>query len=163
MTGFRDALGHSIEATRRAARDALQVFGEPGSGDEWALAALPPALADQQRDEVKRGFFQLLLVLADAVSELPGAPPAQRAHEALGIVNRAEGLLSRPTKAYRLRRADFLERNGDLAAAARERAETERLAPSDAFDFFLLGRRVDETVGLAQGDQATRRGHSRAT
>ena len=98
MSGFRDALGHSIEATRRAARDALQVFGESGSGDEWVLAALPAALSDEQRDEVKRDFFQLLLVLADAVSELPGAPPAQRAQEALRYRQSGPGI------AFRVRR-----------------------------------------------------------
>ena len=137
---FGDGLGHSVEATCRAARDALRVFGEPGGGDEWTLRPLPKALAEHDRTEVKDGFYQLLLILADAISLSPGATPAQRAGEAIRVVDRAAGLLSQPTKAYFLRRSEFLEKTGDRAGAARDRAKAEKLAPVDAVDFFLMGR-----------------------
>ncbi len=118
-TRFADGLGNSPEATCRAARLALGVFGAAGTGDEWTLSPLPPALSAQELDEIKRGFYQLLLVLADAVSQSPGAKPAQRADEALQIVGRAEGLHSPATRAFHLRRADFLEMKGDRDGASR--------------------------------------------
>ena len=139
-TRFAKGLGVPVEATCRAARDGLQVFGEARKGDEWALSPLPAALSPLERDEVRSGFYQLLLILADAVAQLPGAAPAQRAEEALEIVSRAKGVLSRPTRAFHLRRADFLEMKGDDEGCARERAVAERLAPADDFDFFLIGR-----------------------
>ncbi len=160
-TRFAAGLGNSVEATCRAAREGLRIFGAAAAGDEWALSPLPPALSSQERDEVTSGFYQLLLILADAVSQLPGAGPAERANEALRIVNRAEGLLARPTRAFHLRRADFLERKKDSEGASKERAKAERLAPADAFDFFLLGRestrRSDWPAAIIQLSEATQR------
>jgi eukaryotic-like serine/threonine-protein kinase len=144
-TRFADRVGIPVETTCRAARDGLQVFGEARKGDDWDLSPLPAALSLVERDEVKSGFYQLLLILADAVAQLPGTAPAQRAEEALRIINRAEGLLARPTRAFHLRRADFLEMKGDHKGAERERAVAEGFAPADDFDFFLMGRR--EAIG----------------
>jgi tetratricopeptide (TPR) repeat protein len=160
-TWFADGLGHSLEATCRAARDGLGVFGDRGTGDEWTLAPLPPALSSRERDELKRGFYQLLLILADAVSRSPGAKPAQRAEEALRIVGRAEELHVPATRAYHLRRADFLEMKGDREAADKERAIAERLTPTEAFDLFLTGRestkRSDWHEAITQLSAATQR------
>jgi eukaryotic-like serine/threonine-protein kinase len=160
-TRFADELGNSPEATCRAARDGLRVFGEAGTGDDWTLPELSPALTSQERDEIKRGFYQLLLILADAVSQSPGAKPAQRAEEALRIVGRAEVLNAPATRAYHLRRADFLEMKGDRDGAETERAKAEQLTPADAFDFFLMGRestrRSDWADAIAQLSAATQR------
>jgi eukaryotic-like serine/threonine-protein kinase len=139
-TRYADRVGIPVETTCRAARDGLQVFGEARNGDDWDLSPLPAALSLLERDEVKSGFYQLLLILADAVAQSPGAAPAQRAEEALRIINRAEGLLARPTRAFHLRRADFLAMKGDHGGAGRERAVAEGFAPADDFDFFLMGR-----------------------
>jgi eukaryotic-like serine/threonine-protein kinase len=139
-TRFADLLGTSVLATCQAARDGLGVFGHASTGDEWDLSPLPPVLSSRDRDEIKSGFYQLLLILADAVSQSPGAEPAKRAEDALRIVNRAGGLRSQATPAYHLRRADLLETKGDRNGAEQERANAVRLAPADAFDFFLLGR-----------------------
>ena len=160
-TRFADGLGNSPEATCRAAREGLRVFGQSGSGDEWTLSSLPPALSSPEREEVKSGFYQLLLVLADAVSQSPGAKPAQRAEEAMRIVNRAEGLRTPATRAFHLRRADFLEMKGDREGAANERTDAGRLAPADAFDLFLMGRessrRSDWPEAISQLSDATQR------
>jgi eukaryotic-like serine/threonine-protein kinase len=160
-TRFADGLGNSPEATCRAARDGLRVFGQSGTADEWALSPLPPALSSQERDDVRSGFYQLLLVLADAVSQSPGAKPAQRAEEAMRIVNRAEGLHSPATRAFHLRRADFLGMKGDREGEAQERNEAGRLAPADAFDLFLMGRessrRSDWPEAISQLSAATQR------
>ncbi len=118
-------------------------------------------LPEQQRKEVKSGFYQILLILADATSLLPGATPAKRADEALRIVTCADGLLPRTTKAYHLHRAEFLELKGDRQGAVRERAEAGRLAPVDAFDFFLMGReatrRSDWATAIEQLAEATQK------
>jgi tetratricopeptide (TPR) repeat protein len=139
-TRFAEGLGNSLEATCQAARDGLRVYGDGSTGDEWKLGPLPPALSSQERDEVKRGFYQLLLILADAVSRSPGATPAQRAEEALRVVDRTEGLHVPATRAYHLHRADFLEMKEDRQGADKERAEALLLTPADAFDLFLIGR-----------------------
>ena len=139
-TRFADGLGNSALAICRAARLGLGVFGQGGTGDEWVLSPLPPALPLQEQDEVKSGSYQLMLILADAVAQLPGTTPAQRADEALRIVNRADGLRSPATRALHLRRADLLEMKGDHEGAARARDQARRLAPADAFDLFLIGR-----------------------
>ena len=160
-TRFADGLGNSPEATCRAARDGLGVFGDHGAGDVWTLSPLPPALSSHERDEIERGFYQLLLILADAVSQSPGAMPAEQAEEALRIVGRTEGLHSPATRAFHLRRADFLEMKGDKNGAETERANAERLTPADAFDFFLIGRestrRSDWTEAITQLSAATQR------
>jgi eukaryotic-like serine/threonine-protein kinase len=134
--------GNALDATCRTARAGLGVFGLGAANDEWVLAALPPSLSPEGQDEVKTGFYELLLILADAVSQLPDDQTEERAHEALRIVDRAAGLRSPATRAYHLRRSAYLDRNGDNEEAAQERAQAEQLAPADAFDFFLLGREL---------------------
>ena len=47
---------------------------------------------------------------------------------------------AKPTRAYHLRRADYLEMKEDREGAARERELAAAQAPEDAFDHFLLGR-----------------------
>jgi tetratricopeptide (TPR) repeat protein/tRNA A-37 threonylcarbamoyl transferase component Bud32 len=145
--------GNSLEATCRTARDGLEVFGLGAAADEWALAQLPPSLSSKDQDDVKAGFYELLLILADAVSQLPEDEPGQRAEEALRIVNRAISLRSTATRAFHLRRSAYLDMGGDSEEAARERDEAERLAPAEAFDFFLVGRelmRRSDWVGAIQ-------------
>ncbi|HKI20315.1 MAG TPA: tetratricopeptide repeat protein, partial [Isosphaeraceae bacterium] len=109
----------------------------------------------------KGGFYELLLILADAVSQLPEDEPGQRAEEALRIVNRATGLRSPATRAYHLRRSAYLEMKGASEEAARERDEAERLAPADAFDFFLIGRELmrqsDWVAAIKQFEAVTHR------
>ena len=160
-TRFAAGLGNSVETTCTTARDALRVFGEAGTGDEWSLSRLAPALSDQEQDEVKSGFCQLLLVLADAVSQSPGASPAQRAEEALRVLNRAETLHAPATRAFHLRRADFLEMKGDAEGSAQQRDKAGQIAPADAFDLFLIGRessrRSDWPEAIMQLSAATQR------
>jgi tetratricopeptide (TPR) repeat protein len=129
--------GDVLEATCREARASLAAFGSGAGGDLWTLPALPAQLTARECDEVTNGFYELLLILADAVSQLPGA---KRAEQALSIVNRAKLVRSGATRAFHLRRSAYLETTGDREGAARERNEADRLAPADAFDFFLMGR-----------------------
>ena len=72
-------LEDSVEAACRSARSALAVFGVATAGDDWVLRELPPALTPPEQQAVKRAFYELLLILADGVSQTPKAEPAQRA------------------------------------------------------------------------------------
>ena len=133
---------NSVEATCQFARAGLKVFGVGQAGDQWALGPLPSQLSADERDEVADGFYELLLILADAVSQSPGTMPARRAEQAIRIINRARAVRSRATRAYHLRRSDYLDMMGDRGGAARERDAALQLPPADAFDFFLIGREL---------------------
>ncbi len=129
-----------LEATSRAARAGLGVFGKEEPGDQWSLTAPPMSLSAAEREEVVSGQYQLLLILADAVAQSPDGAVSARAERALRIVDQAARLRSPATRAYHLRRADYLEMMDETEAAASERAEAESLEPAGAFDNFLIGR-----------------------
>jgi tetratricopeptide (TPR) repeat protein len=158
---FADGLGNSVEATCQAAREALGVFGQAGPDDEWTLAPLSPLLSSQDRDEVTGGFYQLLLILADAISQSPQGTPAQRADQALRILARAEAVRSPVTRSHHLRRADFVAMKGDQEGAKKARDNAARLAPADAFDYFQMGResirQSDWPAAITQLSAATQR------
>ena len=126
------------EATRRAARAALDLFAAPGSRRwrgspdpaHWALRSLPPGFSQAERAEVAEGCYELLLVLAEAET-----PPDQGMHR----LDEAARLRP-PTKAYHLRRAACLARAGNGPAAEKERGVAERLTATTAFDHFLVGQ-----------------------
>jgi eukaryotic-like serine/threonine-protein kinase len=131
---------NAVEATCQHARASLATFGSVVDDDLWTLAPLPAELTARERDEVTNGFYELLLILADAVAQSPGASHSERAEQALRIVDRAPRVRSTATRAYHLRRSAYLESKGDPKSAFRERQQADRLAPEDAFDFFLVGR-----------------------
>ena len=132
--------GNALEATCRAARAGLGIFGAGGGCDEWALGPLPAQLTFRERDEVTNGFYELLLILADAVAQSPRATPEKQAERALRIIDQVPRARSAQTRAFHLRRSAYLEMKGDREGAARERKTADRLAPADAFDLFLIGR-----------------------
>jgi eukaryotic-like serine/threonine-protein kinase len=132
---------NSLEATRRFARAGLRVFGSDDAGrDEWTLTVPTSGLSEEEQIEVTTGFYELLLILADAVSHSPEAEPAERALKALRILDRALAVRSRPNRAYHQRRAEYPDMRGDGQGAARERQAAEQIAPVDALDFYLIGR-----------------------
>jgi eukaryotic-like serine/threonine-protein kinase len=135
-------LEYSVEAACRSARSALAVFGAAASGDEWVLCALPPTLTPPQQETVKRGFYELLLILADGVSQTPKVEPAQRAQAALRILDQTAGVRLAATRAYHERRSKYLEMAGDHTEADRELDEAQRVTTDDAFDLFLIGREL---------------------
>jgi tetratricopeptide (TPR) repeat protein len=117
-------------AARRAARSALAVFATADGDNPGTLGPRPAALSAREREAVVEGCYELLLIEAEA---------AGGAEEALRVLDRAARVLPRPTRAFHLRRAAWLERAGDRKGADRERAEAERLVPVTAFDHFLTG------------------------
>ncbi|MBV8558283.1 MAG: protein kinase, partial [Planctomycetaceae bacterium] len=131
------------ELTRKSARDALGVFAAAGPDGTWAPRPLPPALTPPERAEVEEGSYALLLILAEAMPQ---------AEQGLKVLDQA--VQWRPaTRAYHLRRAAYLVRLGDAAAAARERGAADSLPPATAFDQFLTGQ---ERYGRGRWDEALR-------
>ena len=137
-------------ALRKSTRAALAVFGRQSSEDRWALGTLPASLEQRDREEIKEGCYELLLILAESV-EQPDA--------GLQLLDHAAEL--RPaTRYYHLRRADLLARRGDAAGAERERALVSALESSSAFDHFLSGKEQyklkDWAAALSQFDEVLR-------
>ena len=126
---------------RKSTMAALQLFAADGlSGKEWTMARLPECLTEPEREEIVRGCYEMLLVLAEAVAQpLPGESATAQAHEALQVLDRAAILLRQPTHAYHLRRAACLQRAGDAEAAQQERSAAKQIRPEGAFDHFLTG------------------------
>jgi tetratricopeptide (TPR) repeat protein len=118
------------DATRRAARAALDQFAAPGSGSSWELASLPTGLLLKEWSEITDGCYELLLILADA------EPTPE---EGLRRLDQAARLRP-PTTAYYQRREACLRRKGDLAGAETARRQADQLRPTTAFDHFLIGQ-----------------------
>jgi tetratricopeptide (TPR) repeat protein len=125
-----------VQATRTAARQALELFAARGGG-------LAPAAADPfsaaERANITIDCYELLLILARAVAQpLEDEDPFHQAGEALGLLDQAAQLRS-PTRALHLCRAACLSRRNETAAAVRETTRAQGLEPADAVDYFLLG------------------------
>jgi serine/threonine protein kinase/tetratricopeptide (TPR) repeat protein len=131
----------NVRLIRDLASKALEVFAVDGTaGDRWQLATLPASLTAQERENVLLGCYEMLLVYAEAVSQpLTDETKASQARAALEILERARDVCPRPSRAYHLRRADYLERSGDTTTAGLARAEADTIKAEDAFDHFLLG------------------------
>ena len=93
---------------------------------------MPAALTEAEKARVADGCYNLLLILSQA------ATPA----EGLRILDRAVRLRPKTTAAYHRRRAECLERAGDLAGRDRENRAASRIDPVTALDYFLNGREL---------------------
>ena len=159
FTGF--GINSTPEAACRAAGDALRVFGVAADGDDWTLSPLPESMNPREREEVEAGFYESLLILADGVAHRPGAGPKQRAKEALKVLDRAAPMRRSASRGYHLRRSSYLATTGESRSAEQERAQAEREAPVDAFDFFLNGherlKRSELSAAIADFDAVLQR------
>jgi tetratricopeptide (TPR) repeat protein len=131
----------SLDETRKAARDALALF-DAAPDSERTLTVESPHFEEQEKADIRTGCYELLLVLAEAVAQpLPGQAPRDQQHqgtEALRILDRAAEL-GLCTRAYHLRRAQYLAQSGEAAAAQQERQRAETIPPTTELDRFLLG------------------------
>src|SRR5208337_393085 len=59
----------SLEATRKSAQTALEMFAEPRPDGAWIPRPLPPSLTPQEQAEVTEGCHVLLLILAEAMPQ----------------------------------------------------------------------------------------------
>jgi tetratricopeptide (TPR) repeat protein/tRNA A-37 threonylcarbamoyl transferase component Bud32 len=146
VTGALLSADH-LEKFRASAHEALQIYAQnPQAADEaWGLVEpLPTALSDAEKRRVREGCYHLLLILSQAADPAKG----------LRILDRAARLHPEPTAAYHLRRAECLERAGDLGGRDRETRAAQQRAPATPLDYFLSGRelvyrgRYDEAIDL---------------
>jgi tetratricopeptide (TPR) repeat protein len=142
----------NLEATEDAARRALALFGvDVDSGTPSAVDTTHFDAAEAEA--ITTGCYELLLTLAEAVAHpRPDQPPDRardRAGQAVRILDRA-ATLGPPTRAYHQRRARYLARLGDEAAASRERTRAEAIQPATATDFYLLGSEEGRSGGPRQ-------------
>ncbi len=92
---FRDTrftgltLPTDLDLTRKAAEEALAVFGQRGNSDDWTLGDLPTSLSSEQQTEIKEGCYELLLVLAEATAS-QGPGQVDRALRVLDSADRLE-------------------------------------------------------------------------
>src|SRR5262249_8612314 len=125
-----------LQATRKAAEEALALFGLRSEG-EGALV-LDPCFSPREKAEITAGCYELLLVLAEAVARHDSHKPEAQARAALHLLDRAVQL-GPPTQAYHLRRARYLQQLGDVEGTAQERVRAAAVQPASALDYFLLG------------------------
>jgi tetratricopeptide (TPR) repeat protein len=137
-----------LEKFRASAHHALAIYAQnPRAADDaWSLVEpLPTALTKDEKSRAREGCYHLLLILSQAADD-----PAM----GLRILDRAARLRPESTAAYHHRRAECLERAGDLAGRDREIREAQKRAPATALDYFLSGRelvsrgRYDEAIDL---------------
>jgi eukaryotic-like serine/threonine-protein kinase len=118
------------EATRSAARAALDVFAAGAPPDAWALESLPASFSADEKDRVREGCYELLLILAEAVAE-----PA----ESLRLLAQAATLRA-PDRTFHFRRAAYLSKKGDVSGAEAERRAADATPLATPVDHFLAGR-----------------------
>jgi serine/threonine protein kinase/tetratricopeptide (TPR) repeat protein len=147
VTGVLLSSDH-LEKFRASARQALAIYAQDSRAavEAWGLVKpLPTALSETEQRRVREGCYHLLLILSQAADD-----PAT----GLRILDRAAPLRPEPTAAYHLRRAECLERAGDLAGRDRETREAQQRAPATPLDYFLSGRelvsrgRYEEAIDL---------------
>jgi eukaryotic-like serine/threonine-protein kinase len=125
-----------LKKLRASAHAALAIFATDSltAIESWTLAdPLPTALSEVETTRVRDGCYDLLLILSQATDD-----PA----DGLRILDRAARLRRETTAAYHLRRADCLERAGDLAGRDRESRVASQIKPVTALDYFLNGREL---------------------
>ncbi|MGO9924330.1 MAG: protein kinase domain-containing protein [Isosphaeraceae bacterium] len=123
-------LPYEQETVKSSARAVLAVFAPEGDGEAREFGPLPESLAPREHDEIKEGCVEMLLILADA------EPSPERGLELLDQAGR----LGPPTRAYHLRRAACLDRQGDTGRAQSERDRAKSLVLDSALDHYLLGK-----------------------
>jgi serine/threonine protein kinase/Flp pilus assembly protein TadD len=135
-----------VKGIRQVIPEALEVFGIGDSKANPNTLLLPEALTAEEKTEVEKGIYELLLMLADAVARpLPGEDSIRQADQALLILDRAYGLRPSPRayQAYYLIRADCLARKGEKTAAENDR-QTASAMPADAFSHLHRGETLHQ-------------------
>ena len=139
----------NLELTRKAALEALGVFGNTDATGDWTLGDLPKSLSNEQRTEIKEGCYELLLVLADAIA---GRSQGE-VDRALRVLESADRLRPGHSRAYYLKKASCLTSKGDKNGADRALSEAQRVMPTTALDFFLIGRQKYKSKQYSEASQ----------
>ena len=95
-----------------------------------------------EREELRAGLFELLLIRAESVARASPAETdaerSERARQALAILDRAARLSADSSILHR-RRARYLRQRGQTDEAEREQRQGETLTPRTALGWFLHG------------------------
>jgi tetratricopeptide (TPR) repeat protein len=153
--------GESLAKARQEAEEALRPF--TGSPDPGRPLVLDDLYTPRQKAEIAQGCYELLLTQAEATARpVPGQPAAEqadRARQALALLDRADALVP-GTRAVHRRRERYLARLGDEAGARREHDLAAAEGPTTPLDSFLVGYDALEEgrprEAVAQFDRAVR-------
>jgi tetratricopeptide (TPR) repeat protein len=118
----------NLRQAQQAAAQALGKFGV--SGDFDAPPTVEPAL-DSRSADIKNDCYELLLILAETEAH----SHTERALKLLTLASR----FGPETRAYHLRRARYLEQQGDPITARAEKQKASRREPTSAMDYYLVG------------------------
>jgi tetratricopeptide (TPR) repeat protein/predicted Ser/Thr protein kinase len=144
----------SREASRQAAQAALDLFAS--HVDRQGKLVLVEPFTEDQAKEIASGYYELHLVLAEAVAQ---EGSAAKLRKAIQILERAAAL-GPLTRAYCLRLARYWEQLEERAKAREERNRAPR-EPASALDDFLLGydlqREGQLGAAIARFESAVRR------
>ena len=155
-------LAANLKASRSAVHAALEVYAV--SISENAEPAFDEYLSDIQREEVLGDCYQLFLILAEteaqSAAELDSSEQKDRMQLALNLLDQALRFGS-PSKAYHLRRARYLDRLGDEAAATQEKQLAQAAAVVNVLDHFLMAdelyRRGELDAAIAEFEHVLQR------
>ena len=137
LTGMDAAANR--QAAGDAAREALALIGLDAERDSpWSPDG---RFTQAQGAAVKAGAYAVLLLLADVTAQeaAPESASTDLSRRALRLLERAERI-GPATWACALRRADYLERLGEGAAAERQRARAVAMPLVGELDLFLAGQ-----------------------
>jgi serine/threonine protein kinase/Tfp pilus assembly protein PilF len=150
-----------LQETRTAAQQALALVNLQVEPDTPLL--YDPDWTEAEREQVRSGCYQLLLVLADAVSKPESTEPPRSPHEsaaaALAILQRA-AQIGTPTHVYHLRRFRYLTQVGQVEEARQAWAQAQRLPAAALIDHLCIGadllRDGKVSQAMAAFDKASR-------
>ncbi len=143
------------------AQDALSAYGmgrgaaAESTAREWTEGPLVRHLGDQEQATLREELAELLLLLARSNELLArGGPDRQRAEAlqaAIDRLNLAEQIDPDPSSALYADRASYYAALGLADEAEADREQAERLSPTSARDFNLIGTRL---LAIGRLDQA---------
>ncbi len=126
-----------LKEIRDTLRSALATVGaSPTSPPD-----LESAYTDEEKAEIRRGCYELLLLFADSLARVSvdhPTPPKANLLEALGVLDTAKKL-GFNTPAFHLQRARLLKLAGREAESTQEREFANALKPQNDLDYYLLG------------------------
>lgn len=152
----------NLRAARAAAREGLAQF-VVNRGESGGLELNPKQFTAQEIQKITDDYYELSLLLAEAESQpIKGEDPVTQARVGLQVLG-AAARLRRLSPTFHVRRATYLERAGDAAAAHRERKLAETAAPTDQspVDDFLTGQLAYRKNDLKGASDALKRALSR--
>jgi serine/threonine protein kinase len=147
---FKETAGLQVvdqrKPTEQSARAALAAFAKPGSQALWELGPLPTVLSAAEKEQIREGSYELLLVLSDVVDSSTDA----------GLALDAALNLRPATPAYHLRRAAWLSRAHEPSRAAAELQSGRAVEADYPAGSLSSGKRRLQANGLPRCDRALR-------